>query len=145
MAMRWTLAGFIAVRKKAASHISDSCHSFCYCKTPFSLPLARPASSARGGESWADNPAAPSQHCCSVKAGHRDLDWDGVLFVTMWITTLSFAHMQAHPIWTPRSTEPTSKEILKGPWKFEVLYLTTAKVICLHGNWVTMKCTTFAG
>lgn len=45
--------------------------------------------------------------------------------------------------------QPSGKETvtssLKGPQKFEELYLTAAKVICLHGNKVIMKCITFAG
>lgn len=116
--MRWALAGFTAIKTKAASQ-----------------------------------PVLPSprslQEKSSVRVGHRETDWHGVLFVTMWITTLSFAHVQAHPIWTSRSMQPSSKETvstsLKGPWKFEVFYLTAAKVICLHENGVVMKCVTFAG
>ena len=147
MTMRWALAGFVAVRKKAASHISQIAASpFAIAKLP--SPCLWPGMPAQleggklGRQPHCSQPALPSpgslQETCSVKVRHRELDRGGVLFVTMQFTTLSFAHMQPHLVRTPRSTRPTSKETvtssLKGPWKFEVLYLTTAKIICLCGN-----------
>ena len=82
MAIKWALAGFVAIRKKEASHITQLASSpFAIAELP--SPCLWPGLPAHlegrklGRQPRCSQPALPSpgslQDMCSVKAGHREL------------------------------------------------------------------------